>query len=401
MLIVKRLASGDEAGTIANNFYRVLLKLDRDDVPELILRGHRADIMAKAANYKNFLEFKNSLQSDLPQDVKYLVFYYSDIYAEVREFPLTLRMEHDREMTATSKGYHKSAYLVELKGTVKLIDRCLNIYLESGSSHFVHLYLHAINYLDETTGLLPQSTMLQGVLLANSFLGYGNPVSMECILIREDRTEINDNIVHAKRYLNLKRNAFEVKAEPAKDRSAQSLMVMPQRSIGNFNYLANLSYRVWMYEEEVAEKEGSDNVFVLQARFKIDGELHATIEIPRRTARYEWASEILVCRIVLDRVDTSCLHISTFRENVMTSFAILANVKCREGEIVKGGLYAAPERGQSIPKVNYFAMMLDSGEFAVERLSSPEVKLMARRSPDLSDLKSILDSIALPSQHRM
>lgn len=394
MLVDKKLADDEDSGTDVGYFYNRLNELNQHkEFLNVKITDNRMDVFARLIDrkYNTLRDYLRGFSAGNNPEKKYQCYYYSERKQEVREFPLTLKIDDDGHVKANAEKFHDHADTILLTGTLKLIGTCLNIYLdylEGNKRYFLTFSLHTQNYHDAGIRTFPPGKFLRGILTANSSYQGGYPITMECILVEASQREEMQN---ARRYLNLKSNSFHVAADPEEEESTQQLKINTKQ-IDSLGSLVNANYRIWRYGETPSSSLENREKVIFQSCIRMDKYSNGSIEVPlfpdkNQTAR----TELNHCRIMLNTLHTPRMLVLVYRGEALTTFTMSNIPPDKKGEMVQGVYCMESRLAKDLPTFGYFVMMEEKTPCEAKIIPINKIAQEIGSDDQLKKLKQMLD----------
>lgn len=365
-----------EPAGIKNSIYLYNLWLDFQDqtLEKRKVTLKKIDPYFQLIGFKGISGFREEIKNE-GVSIHYKCLYYSFPHSDTRYFNLTLTKGLS-EINAKTQNF--PSHSIGLEGYLKVIDKCLFIYL-SNSKHYLTLHIHTASEADRTSNTLPSSKVLQGFVVGTSEAEH--PVSFECILIRADKQggaknkkDLDEDF--ALRFLALKRNYYRLIAKGKNQLTASNLSVN-NVPVGAIAQMANCTYRIWTYS---LEKD-----YILQSKFQINHNYSSTITTPY--------GEVLTCLLTINKDKHLRLLAPAYRNNYLAIFAILNIPPLENPDSIVKGAFCTPGNQDKNPVANYFVMCKEDKKFKADKIAIADLEAQIASNPKIADLKKALDHV--------
>lgn len=291
-------------------------------------------------------------KEDSPSTVTFRQFYYSYRNHSVKEASLTVTFSPSG-IEAAQKGFLDQRKDVVLHGKGRLTRYCLRLSMESPEDDMMDLYIHT-QYKNPKT-----DPMLLGIFVAQS--AHHFPASVETILVRNDLTISDEDILQIERFLFLKRHHF--RSNDPGYRTTQELRVK-KPLVNTIAFLAGKRYRVWSYT-----KEGD----IVQVRFELDKNYKATLYSTSKL--FDENDQVQTCLISVSDAINQRLVV-TFHPaegSGMLGTSILEIPNRLQANLFTGVTCSVGLRNAH-PSISYIALLADDRDFEADMVPRDQIE---------------------------
>ncbi|HXB91019.1 MAG TPA: hypothetical protein VNU72_01965 [Puia sp.] len=238
---------------------------------------------------------------------------------EIQKCFLQLQLFFDDTLEAAIWGFHKKLMERRLQGSVRLRGDCWRIITEL-KQWFLEITIHIGTTNKRTTSDLLDIPFLKGLL--HGVTAYDYPISMECVLVKNDIPHFEEDSLKIKRYLNLLRNTFNVRLENTQEMNNVDHLQIEGVDLSKISYIASKTYRILTYNPIISksrdeandageEAAPTDGAVIAQSWFTVENDFTGWILLPPRSEKLHCLMSIANDQLVVQALDPNDHRLST------------------------------------------------------------------------------------------
>ncbi len=236
---------------------------------------------------------------------------------EIQKCFLEMQIFFDDTMEAAIWGFHKKLMERRLLGPVKLRGDCWRIITE-WRQWFLEITIHIGTTNKRTTSDLLDIPFLKGLL--HGVTAYDYPISMECVLVKNDIPHFEEDSLKIKRYLNLLRNTFNVRLENTQEMNNVDHLQIEGIDLSKIGYIASKTYRILTYNPIISKSSGdangeeetpTDGAVIAQSWFTVEDDFTGWILLPPKSEKLHCLMSIANDQLVVQALDPNDHKLST------------------------------------------------------------------------------------------